>query len=124
MGEEKRRRQAGTFRDVYEKKYMGANGTLISASGVGFCWCSKEDYPELVKLMPDMMVSYDEWEKKATRMLAEVRGQVGEENVVLAHINLSEFIPWAKSRGLPLNSMTRQQYATWIALAKTEKGLH
>jgi hypothetical protein len=90
-------------------------------SAMGIVWYREEDYLRILKIMSDAHVlpdTYADWKRIAetTERQMQSRGVL----VVRAVIDLDEFPAWCRTRGLKLDAMARNQYASYVAMLKVK----
>ncbi len=98
------------IREICLKIDMNSENDFILA----VCWFDKEQWQLLAKVDPEGVDgSYEEWRKKASKTIAELRSR--GQMVVKVQVNVSEFLEWCQERGLEPDSSARSRYASFLA---------
>jgi hypothetical protein len=106
-------KKIGTESAKRAAKDMKQMASKYNVQGTALAWFTREDYPELRKLCPDIDDTYDEWLARITARLKVVEKQGVKVTKVI--IRPAELEAFAKSRGVPMDSGARAALAGIIA---------
>ena len=80
---------------------------------MAFCGCSRDDWPEWVKINTDLPpdATYDNWVSNIKQFRERIAAQGGI--AVQIDVKPAEFLAWCQANGRDVNSSARANYAAF-----------
>jgi hypothetical protein len=94
----------------------------MTTPAIGFCFVSREDYPEFRRISVDgdaMADEYDGFVTHIEKFQSEMKKQGGA--AIKLYIKPEELLAWCESKGRPVDSNARAEYAARRLIEETKK---